>query len=113
MESVNSDLVAMEEPSIKHLVISGGGSALFSYFAILRESSLQGIWNIQDIETMFGTSAGAILGVLISLGYDWDTLQDYLIKRPWENVFTLKPDNVLHAFFNKGLFTLSDFRKSL
>ena len=74
---------------IENIVISGGGLTLFTYYGILKESSKSNVWNINDIKTIYGTSAGAILSVLLCLKYDWETLDNYIINRPWEKVFNV------------------------
>jgi predicted acylesterase/phospholipase RssA len=88
---------------IKHLVISGGGTAGFVFYGVLLESHNQGFWNINDIETIYSTSAGSINAVLIALKYDWDTLSDYIIKRPWQNVFNLNISRIMSSFQERGI----------
>lgn len=91
------------ETEIKHLVISGGGIVGFSFYGLLRETHKDGIWNIDNIQTIYGTSVGSILGVVIALKYDWETIDDYLIKRPWQNVYKFSMDSILLAFRSKGI----------
>ena len=91
------------QSQIKHLVITGGGIAGIIIYSILRESYKSGIWNIENIESIYGTSAGAIISVFIALKYDWSETDDYIIKRPWENVFKVDIDAVLRSFNSKGI----------
>jgi predicted acylesterase/phospholipase RssA len=88
---------------IKHLVLSGGGVVGFSFYGLLRETNKKGLWNIHNIETIYGTSVGSIISIFIALHYDWDTLDDFIIKRPWQNVYKLSIDSFLYAFHNKGI----------
>jgi NTE family protein len=88
---------------IKHLVISGGGISGLTAYSILRESNTSRIWNIENIESIYGTSAGAIIGVFIALKYDWCEIDNYIIKRPWENVFKIDISSVLRSFDSKGI----------
>lgn len=67
--------------------------------------------NIQNIESIYGTSAGAIIGVMLSLGFDWETLNDYIIKRPWQDVFPVKVQNILDAYTKKGIFDIKTVEK--
>jgi NTE family protein len=69
----------------------------------LRETHKEGVWNINDIQTIYGTSVGSILGALIALKYDWETMDDYLIKRPWQNVYKFSMDSLFLAFQTKGI----------
>jgi len=88
---------------IKHLVISGGGIIGFSFYGLLRETHKKGVWNINAIETIYGTSVGSIISVFIALKFDWETMDDYLIKRPWHNVYKFSMDSILLAFQSKGI----------
>ena len=67
--------------------------------------------NMQNIESIYGTSAGAIIGVMLSLGFDWETLNDYIIKRPWQDVFPVKVQNILDAYTKKGIFDIKTVEK--
>lgn len=89
---------------VKHIVISGGGpSGLFTYGAA-RYLSKKEFWNLHDIESIYGCSIGSFVGVVISLGYDWDWLDDYFIKRPWNKIASLNALSFIEAFNQKGLF---------
>ena len=92
-----------KDPTIKHLVISGGGIAGITTYSILREANKSGMWNIENIESIYGTSAGSIIGVIIALKYDWSEIDNYVLKRPWENVFKFDIGAVLRSFDSKGI----------
>jgi predicted acylesterase/phospholipase RssA len=71
---------------IKHMVIGGGGpTGLLSYGAA-KHLAQQGFWSHDTIETIYGTSIGSLIGAMLCLKHDWSTLDDYIIKRPWEKV---------------------------
>jgi predicted acylesterase/phospholipase RssA len=42
---------------------------------------------------------------MIVLKYDWDELDNYIINRPWENVFKINIDSLIGAFDSKGIFS--------
>jgi len=67
--------------------------------------------NMKNIESIYGTSAGAIVGIMISLKFDWETLNDYIIKRPWQDVFPIKVQNILDAYSKKGIFDIKTVEK--
>lgn len=90
--------------TIRHLVLSGGGPAGFVTYGILRKLHGAGYWNMSNVKTIYGCSVGAYMGVLISLGYDWNTLDDYLIKRPWEKLTNLTAHHFIEALSSRGLF---------
>ena len=102
MDASNEN-IEKNENIIKHLVLSGGGVVGFSFYGLLRETNKRGLWDINNIETVYGTSVGSIIAIFIVLHYDWDTLDDFIIKRPWQNVYKLSIDSFLYAFHNKGI----------
>ena len=78
----------MSESKIRHLVISSGGPAGHMMYSILRTLNLKGVWDIKDIRSIYGSSIGTFAAIIIALQYDWETMDDFLIKRPWEKIFT-------------------------
>jgi len=99
--------------TIKHLVISGGGVAGFSFYGALRESNRNGVWNIDNIESIHGTSVGSLLAVMLALKYDWETLDDYLIKRPWQNLYKFNMYTLIEALKKRGVFDIKVFEETL
>lgn len=101
--TTNIENITPTKNIIKHLVLSGGGVVGFSFYGLLRETNKKGLWDISNIKTIYGTSVGSIISIFIALHYDWDTLDDFIIKRPWQNVYKLSIDSFLYAFHNKGI----------
>ena len=95
--------------TIKHLVISGGGHSLFTLLGTIREFESQKFLQISELQSIYGTSAGAILGVILTMGYDWETIYDYLIKRPWHDAFKVDVQTILNAYSSCGLFDKNAF----
>lgn len=93
-----------EYPSIKHLVISGGGTYGVLAYGALRETNRAGFWNVKNIKSIHAVSVGCILATVILLQYEWEVIDDYLIKRPWEKVFKYDIQSILNAYENRGLF---------
>jgi predicted acylesterase/phospholipase RssA len=94
------DNTTEKDSKIKHLVISGGGPAGFLTYGALRYTAQQKIWNLNELKSIYGCSVGAFFGVIVSLGYDWEWLDDYFIKRPWEKLINI---SALTFFEKKGL----------
>jgi predicted acylesterase/phospholipase RssA len=90
--------------NIKHIVITGGGPSLIQCISAIRYLNEVNVIDIDNIESIYGTSAGAIIGALLCMRFDWDTIIDYILKRPWHEVFNLNAQNVLEAYQKKGLF---------
>ena len=96
----------LSKPTINHLVIPGGGVAGFTFYGVLRNSNQLGYWNIDNIKTIYSTSAGAMIAVLLALNYDWEICDDYLIKRPWHNVFKFDIQMIFASLQKKGIFDI-------
>jgi predicted acylesterase/phospholipase RssA len=91
-------------PSIQHLVISGGGIFGALAYGALKKTGHAGFWDIEHIRTIHSVSAGGIVAVMLMLKYDWETLDDYIIKRPWGNVFKYDIHAIFSAFEKRGMF---------
>ena len=89
---------------IKHIVISGGGHYGLTMYGILKESHKKDFWKYENIETLYGTSIGSVLCLLITLQYEWETLDKYFIDRPWNKVFDFDFHTIIEAFENQGIF---------
>jgi predicted acylesterase/phospholipase RssA len=93
--------------TIKHIVISGGGpTGLLSYGAA-KYLEQQEFWSMENIESIYGTSIGALFSVILSLSYDWKTLDDYIIKCPWNDILQKNStfNDVLDIYTNKGVMS--------
>jgi len=89
---------------IKHIVCSGGGVTGLCFYGVLKNLNLSGFWNIENIETIYGTSVGSLVATILALKYDWDILDNYFINRPWKNVFKINMSTILDVFHTKGFF---------
>ena len=90
--------------TIKHLVISGGGPLGLRYLGALEKLGQEGFWNFDNIESIYSTSIGSIIGAFICLKYDWETLNTYIIDRPWQDAFKVNVKQIFDSYYNKGLF---------
>lgn len=99
------------DPPIRHLVVPGGGINGFTNYAILRDSNKDSFWSFSNLESIYATSSGSIIATIICLKYDWATLDDYLLKRPWHLVFKTELQVFLKAFSSRGLFELKQVRE--
>lgn len=93
-----------EQHVIEHLVVSGGGTYGLAVYGALKHLHINDVWDLSNIKSCHGTSIGSILLVMIIFGYDWETLDDYLIKRPWHNVFKIDWTKLLDMIDNCGIF---------
>ena len=93
-------------PIIRHLVISGGGRTGLSFYGILRESQKSGLWNVENIQSIYSTSIGSFLSIIVCLKYNWDIIDAFLIKRPWQNVFKFDLYSIVQSFDRRGIFSI-------
>jgi predicted acylesterase/phospholipase RssA len=89
--------------TIKHLVISGGGPNGILAYGVASQLAKKGFWKLSDIKSMYGCSIGAYMSVLFSLGYAWDWLDDYLIKRPWDKLVAASTTRLIDIYEKKCL----------
>jgi predicted acylesterase/phospholipase RssA len=101
--SLNVAPLAPPQRQIKHIVISGGSAWGFCALGMLHEAISVGFLHISDIQTMYLTSVGSIIGTMFALGIDADILKDYIIKRPWDTVCKKNRCSFLEIYDNKGV----------
>lgn len=90
--------------SIKHLVICGGGPLGFSFLGAIEKLNEEHFLEMDNIESIYGTSIGSIIGAFICLKYDWETLIKYVIERPWHDAIKVTAKQIFDSYYNKGLF---------
>lgn len=90
--------------TIENLVISGGCIWGLYEYGLLKQLHKNGFWDISNIKTMYTTSAGAIVGTVLAMKIDFETLDIYLIDRPWNEVWNGNSYHLLEAFNACGLF---------
>ena len=88
----------------KHLVIPGGGPSGLKALGALQYLEINKYWNIENIETIYATSVGAILAILLCLRFDWESINDYIIKRNWKEIFHINVNQIFEAYQKKGIF---------
>ena len=99
--------------TIKHLVLSGGGPAGFSIYGAVSNLSKENFWNLKNIENIYGTSIGSFVGVVLLLGYEWNVLDDYFMKRPWNEVVNIEPVMFIDAYKSKGILDKSYIKECI
>jgi predicted acylesterase/phospholipase RssA len=96
----------LDPPFIEHLVIPGGGISGLICYGALKESHERGFWDISNIKSIYGTSAGAVIAVILALKYDWQTIDNYLIRRPWHNICNFNMYSIIGSFEKRGIFDI-------
>jgi len=98
---------------IKHLVISGGGPTGFLTYGAASYLAKHHFWSLANIKSIYGCSIGAYMGVVFSLGYEWEWLDDYFILRPWDKLVASSTINIIDMFKEKGFINENFFIESI
>ena len=93
----------ISEANIKHLVLSGGGPTGILTYGIASQLAKKEFWRLADIKSIYGCSIGAYMGVILSLDYEWDWLDDYFIKRPWDKLAAASTTHLIDIYEKKCL----------
>lgn len=89
--------------TIEHIVINGGGPLFFNMYGALKQANLLEMWKHENIKSYYGTSAGSILSTLMALKYDWETLDNYIVNRPWHYIFKFNVLEIYDYYTNNGI----------
>jgi len=92
--------------SIKHLVLSGGAYKGLYIIGAMKELLKEKYVNIDEIENIYGTSVGALIGVVICLKLDYDMLIEYAVNFPFTKYFTFSVDSLLEFISKKGIIKI-------
>ena len=108
-----TEILPEETVCIKHLVCSGGGLNGFVFYSVFKETHQRNIWNLKNIESYYGTSVGTIVGALILLANSWEDIDNYLIHRPWENVFKFDLNILFESVDRRGIYNIQHIQSIL
>lgn len=89
--------------TIKHLVLCGGGPVGIVIYSAFKELINKNIINFKEIKSIYSTSIGAFISFIILLNIEWQWIDDFIIKRPWEELFNFSSIDYFNLFFTKGL----------
>lgn len=89
--------------TIKHIVISGAAYNGIDLVGILTELFENKVFKRDDIKSVYGSSAGAIVLAIWMLGIEKEILFDFIIRKPWNKIYTFKAEMFLELFNSKGM----------
>jgi len=102
-----------EKKVIKHIVLTGGGTVGYTEYGILKQSNKDHFWEYENLETIYSTSIGAIIGTIIALQIDWDIMDEYIINRPWQNVFKINIYTAINSLKTRGMLNPKAIEETL
>tara|TARA_B110000977_G_C11086554_1_gene494916 strand:+ start:4846 stop:5889 length:1044 start_codon:yes stop_codon:yes gene_type:complete len=88
---------------IKHLIFSGGGPVGLITHGAIKELLNHKFINYEDIKSIYSTSIGSINGFFFLLNLNNEWIDDFIVKRPWENLLNFSSSDYFNLFFTKGL----------
>jgi len=89
--------------TIKHIVLCGGGPIAIVCYGVIKKLIINKIINYHDIKSIYSTSAGCFISLIILFNLNFEWIDDYIIKRPWENLVNFSSSDYFSLFFTKGL----------
>ena len=97
--------------TIKHLIFPSGGPAGFIAYGAARQLAKKNIFDVNNIESVYGSSVGSLIGAIVCMKYKWEWLDDFFYKRPWEQAIKVTPENIINFFTNQYLLNDDTFYK--
>lgn len=101
-----------KEPYVNNLIFSGGSIAGLLFYGAIKELHNQKVWDIENIKKMHSTSVGSVISLLLSLKYNWDEIDNFIIMRPWHKVFKLDLASIFNSVDKVGIFNVNSFHES-
>jgi predicted acylesterase/phospholipase RssA len=89
---------------IEHLVLSGGANVGFAFTGAIVTLVKRNKLDIKNLRTIHGTSVGAISAFYISLGYELEEIETYLMDRPWKDLYKLDFTSIVNAIQEGGMY---------
>lgn len=90
--------------TIKHLVISGGSNTGMIFFGVFKELIESSFVNMKKIESIYATSVGTILATYLCLDYEVQDIENFIINRPWSELYKVDFHTIVRAIQEGGLF---------
>ena len=104
MQPLINTVITKSDP-ITTLVLSGGSIWGINIYGALYEAANQQLFDLKNINTIYATSVGTIIGCMISMKFDWDVYTDYIIKRPWQKICKINIENLFNAYNTCGIYS--------
>ena len=98
---------------IKHLVLSGGAFNLIDLIGALYEADEKKIFIRENIISVYGTSAGAIVLLVWLLKINKEDIFSYVINKPWNKTFKIGPKIISNLFNKKGVIDINFMKEML
>lgn len=91
--------------------MSSGSYKGIVYVGIIKKLLKYNLLDLSKIESIYGSSVGALCGFLIGLKLDWNIICDHIINIPGMSVFKFKTEMLTELLTSKGLYGKEVFYK--
>ena len=95
----------MDLSNIKCIVISGGGAMIYHMLGIMNELITNKKINIDNVTSFYGSSSGAIISLVLSLGYNITDINNYFLDRPWDKLVKTDIFQLIGSFTSLGIIS--------
>ena len=68
--------------TIKHIVLCGGGPIGIVSYGAIKELMINKIINYKDIKSIYSTSIGCFISLIILFNLNFEWIDDFIVKRP-------------------------------
>ena len=89
--------------TIKHIVLCGGGPVGIVSYGAIKELVCKNIINYNEIKSIYSTSIGCIVALIFLLKLEWNSIDDFIVKRPWTDLMNFSSVDYFNLIFTKGL----------
>ena len=93
---------------VTDLVLAGGAYYALAELGVIQEYIASGIKPLfvpERLKHIYGTSVGSILAVLFTLNIPLDEIVNYVVHRPWSQMFEFQPQKLFSLFKLKSLYS--------
>lgn len=100
-------------PPIKHISICGGVSYGFIFYGIIKHFIEKGFLDLKEVKSIHATSVGSLIAAVISVEHDQAILYNYILNRPWDDIFKFSMNTFLKSVKSCGMLNQDPFVKFL
>ena len=97
--------------SITKMVISGGAVWGFSAYGVIKHACQSNYIDLKNIKSYHATSVGTMLSVMFALDYDFNTMDNFLIKRPWHTIFKRDLFSIMELYNKMGVYNIGTMKE--
>ena len=99
---------------IKNIVMGSGAHDIFTFAGMLDKLIKTEYIKLENIENVYGTSAGAIILFVIAAKAKWNEFIEYIKNKPWDKYWEDSTTRgLLNIYNNKGVFDISIMEDAL